>query len=127
MPTTLDSQKVNEIFRECLYNQTKDTGEYIEAEGPINTAAFHPDRLNKYKGEIEAMLAELPDAFNKSTGGGMSFICALEDKHGNQWTGLHTDMQQLFQLGIGIGKVECLLPRNMWSAFPDGMPYYVIN
>jgi len=36
-------------------------------------------------------------------------------------------LDELFQLGIAIGKVECLLPREMWPTLPGGMPYYVVN
>ncbi len=73
------------------------------------------------------MLDELPDSFKKSGGGGMSFQNACVDKQGNQWTDFHQRMEQLFQLGIGIGKVELLMPREMWAMLPGGMPYYAIN
>jgi hypothetical protein len=81
---------------------------------------------NSHK-KIETMLDELPDEFKKTGGGGMSFLNACNDKHGNQWTDLHQRMEQLFQLDIGIGKVKCLMPREMWGILPDGMPYYVVN
>jgi len=68
----------------------------------------------------------LPEQFKGSAGGGWSFLNACDDKHGNQWTDLHLRMEQLFQLGIGIGKVKCLMPRAMWSALPGGMPYYAV-
>jgi hypothetical protein len=73
------------------------------------------------------MLAELPDMFKESGGGGWSFLNACDDRHGNQWTGLHQRMEQLFQLGIGIDKVECQLPREVWPALPGGMPYYIVK
>jgi hypothetical protein len=36
-------------------------------------------------------------------------------------------MEHLFQLGLAAGYVKPLLPREMWAAFPGGVPYYVVN
>lgn len=127
MDTVLSADRVSQIFLDCLYKDGEDTSSHVKAEGITSTVGFNPDRLNSHKAEIEAMLGELPDEFKKSGGGGMSFLNACNDKHGNQWTGLHRTMEQLFQLGIAIGKVECQLPREMWQALPGGMPYYVVN
>lgn len=57
----------------------------------------------------------------------MSFLSACNDKHGKQWADLHLRMEQLFQLGLAIGKAECVFSRDMWEILPGGMPYYVIN
>ncbi|NCP46899.1 hypothetical protein COT86_02060 [Candidatus Collierbacteria bacterium CG10_big_fil_rev_8_21_14_0_10_43_36] len=128
MTTVLKADRVRQIFLDSLYNDGEDTSSHVKAEGiTTNAVGFNPDRLNSHKAEIEAMLDELPDEFKKSGGGGMSFLNACNDKHGNQWTNFHQTMEQLFQLGIAIGKVECLLPREIWSALPGGMPYYVVN
>jgi len=83
--------------------------------------------LNSHREEIVAMLGELPTAFKRSAGGGHSFLEACNDKYGNQWTGFHTNMEQLFQLGIAIGMVECQVPPELWPALPGGKPYYVVN
>ena len=127
MAATINAERVEVIFRNCLFRDGEDTREHVKAEGIMTNVGFHPVRLNGHKVEIEAMLGELPDDFKKSGGGGMSFLNACNDKHGNQWTGLHVRMEQLFQLGIGIGKVEIPLPRAVWHALPGGMPYYIIN
>jgi len=123
----LNPERVNEIFLDCLFRNGEDTSNHVKAEGITSTVGFHSGRLDSHKAEIEALLNELPDEFKKSGGGGWSFLNACNDKHGNQWTGFHQRMEQLFQLGIAIGKVESQLPREMWSALPGGMPYYVIN
>ena len=73
------------------------------------------------------MLAELSDDFKTSGGGGMSFLNACMDKHGNQWTGMHLRQEQLVQLGIAIGEVEYAASREMWRLFPGGMPYFVVK
>ena len=125
--TNLDPERVDTIFRDCLFQDGEDTSGYIKAEGITRNVDFHPERLENHRAEIEAMLGELPAQFQESGGGGWSFLGACNDRHGNQWTGFHHPMQQLFQLGIGINKVECQFPREMWGALPGGMPYYIIK
>jgi hypothetical protein len=36
-------------------------------------------------------------------------------------------MEQLFQLGIGLGLAKWQLPPEMWGVLPGGMPYVVIE
>lgn len=123
----LTSQKVNYIFLDCLFKKEENFKNQIKAEGVTNVTIFNSERLENHKKEIEELLDELPEQFKKSGGGGWSFVQAYKDKHGNQWTDLHQRMEQLFQLGIAIGKVECQFPRKMWSVLCGGMPYYIIN
>lgn len=125
--TVLDPERVNAIFTDCLFRDGEDTSNHVKAEGIVRNVEFHPERLQSHKAEIEAMLDELPDEFKKSGGGGWSFLNACNDKHGNQWTGLHQRMEQLFQLGIGISKVQYQMPREMWSVLPGSMPYLVVG
>ena len=126
MDMILSAERVEQIFLDCLFTDDEDTTSHVVAEGIVTKIGFHPDRLQSHKDEIIAMLDELPDSFKKSGGGGWSFLNACDDKHGRQWTGLHQTMEQLFQLGIGIGLVKSVMPRSMWSVLPGGMPYYVI-
>ncbi len=123
----LRADKVTAVFEDCLFKDGEDTSQHVKAEGIIITVGFHPDRLKQHESEIVALLAELPNEFQESGGGGMSFLQACVDRHGNLWTGLHQVMEQLFLLGIASGKVVCPMPRNMWSALPGGMPYYMVK
>ena len=125
MAEILTADKVDHIFMDCLFKEEEETTGYVLAEGVMCSVGFNQDRLEQHKTEIEAMLAELPINFMKSGGGGWSFLNACYDKHGNQWTGLHEVMDQLFMLGQAIGKVGCLMPRFMWTALPGMMPYYI--
>jgi hypothetical protein len=124
--TKLTPERVEAIFLDCLFREDEDTSQHVKAEGLVHHVGFHPQRIAQHAAEIAELLEELPAAFKKEGGGGMSFLNACEDKHGNQWTGLHVRMEQLFQLGIGIGKVEYLAPRSMWQVLPGGMPYLVV-
>lgn len=112
---------------DCLFKNDEDKSQYIEAEGIVTNVGFHPTRLESYRQEIADMLAELPDEFKASAGGGHSFLNACMDRHGNQWTGLHRNMEHLVQLGIATGQVEYCMPRTFWSILPGGMPYFVIK
>ncbi len=127
MNKILDPNRIEAIFMDCMFKEGEDTSEHIPAEGIVHNVGFHPGRLKNHQEEIEKMLAELPDGFNETLGGGMSFLSANVDKQGKEWTSLHLRMEQLFQLGIGIGKVECLLSREYWYVLPGRMPYYVIT
>lgn len=127
----IDPERVHAIISDCLW---KDDEEFVEAadhettvEGITQTFSFNPERLESHREEIEGMLKSLPSEFDKDNGGGWSFLNACMDRNGFQWTGLHMRMDELFVLGTALGRVESLLPRDMWSALPGGMPYYAIT
>lgn len=129
---TIDPKKVSDIFVSCLY-----TGEEISKDGDIppgaisvngilHKFAFNPQRIEIHRQEVKEFLSQLPVEFHQTSGGGWSFLQACMDRDGNQW-GEHVNMDQLFCLGLGLGMVESLLPREMWKELPGGMPYYVIK
>jgi hypothetical protein len=119
----LTSEAVTETF-----NAVQDDDGNIEVDlalgGPTR---FNSKALEGSKERIRELLLELPEGFIKSgSGGGWSFLEAANDKHGNQWTGMHMVMAQLFGMGQAAGLVESLLPRELWAVAPGGMPYYVV-
>jgi len=123
----LTAIRVDEIFIDCLFvDKKEDNSLMVEAEAIRFTAGFHPGRLEQHKAEIIDLLDELPEEF-KASRGGWSFLQACVDKHGNQWTGDHVRVEQLFTLGVAIGRVKPCLPRELWPLLPGGMPYYVIT
>lgn len=126
--STLNPDVVAGLFQSCLWNDVDDAADRVEVEGIAHHVALHRGRLEECRDSIVAMLAELPEAFRESSPEeGTSFLAADRDRHGNCWTGHHSRMEQLFQLGIGIGKAKFLMPREMWSALPGGMPYVSIS
>jgi hypothetical protein len=125
--SVLNAERVQKIFLACLFKDGEDRSKYVPGPGITINVGFNPGRIEEYRAEIAEMLDELPDSFKESGGGGMSFLNACEDRHGKQWTGFHKVMEQLFQLGLATGKVACLMPREMWSSLPGGMPYYVVH
>ena len=127
MSEVLTVEKVESIFSDCLFKKGEDTSECAKAEGVTLTVGFHPQRLESHRSKIEEMLEELPDEFQQARGGGWSFLNACKTKEGAQWTGLHQIVEQLILLGIGLGKVEFLLPREVWEGLPGGLPYLVVT
>lgn len=124
----LTSENVESIFMDCLFRDNEDTSDPAIAEGITSNFGFHKERLKSHKEDISAMLLQLPLPFQKNGGGGggWTFLNACDNAKGEQWTGLHSIMEQLFSLGQACGKVECLIPRDMWSVLPGGMPYYSV-
>ena len=127
----ISARKIEEIVKDCLFSEAEfPPGASVPAdavivEGIIHPWGFNPQRLESHRDEVKTLLADLPDEFQQNGGGGMSFLNACMDREGNHW-GEHRNMDQLFSLGIGLGLAKSVLPREMWSALPGGMPYYVV-
>jgi hypothetical protein len=127
MNTDLNPEKVHQTFLDCLYDDSEERNDAVYASGITLKCGFHPERLAKNTPAIVGMLMQLPDDFMQTKGGGMSFINACVDKNGNQWTGMHRIMEELFIMGIATGKVSECMPREMWGLLPGGMPYYMVK
>lgn len=96
--------------------------------GITDRLAFKKENIERFRKDIEAMLMELPTDFRESSEvSGLSFLAATEDRHGVQWTGLQKYMEAVFVLGMAIGRVRTLLPRELWFVLPGGVPYYQIT
>lgn len=98
----------------------------VIVEGIVSQFGFHPGRLQEKKEVVRSLLEELPDAFMKGKGEGMSFLSMCEDRHGNLW-GQHRACEDLLCLGIGLGMVHYNLPKSEWRYLPGGVPYIVID
>lgn len=122
----LTAQNVESVLTDCLFKDGEDTTNYVKAECVMMKIGFNPERLEGHKENIEKMLKQLPKEFMKDGGGGYSFLNACVTAEGEEWGG-HSDIDNLLCLGIAAGKAKIQLPREMWSAFPGGMPYFVVN
>ena len=123
----LDAQTVHETFLECLFKEGEPTENHKLGEGINMKVGFNPERLKEKKPIIQELLKDLPIEFQKSGGGGMSFLNMCNDKDGNQWADLHKTMDELVVLGTATGKLSFLMPREIWDSMPGGMPYLVVN
>lgn len=122
----LTTENVHDIFLTCLYKPTDKRLAPIRVKGITIKVGFHPERLADHKTDIIDMLEYLPDSFREEGGGGMSFLNMCVDKNGRQWTGLHQTMENLLLLGLAIEQLSFLLPRELWKALPEGMPYIIL-
>lgn len=123
----LTAQNVSETFRKCLFKDGEDTSNHVIGEGVMMKIGFHPERLKEKTQDIENMISCLHDNFKANIGGGWSFLNLCEDKNGNQWADMHQTMDELVCLGNAIGKINFLMPRELWKMFPGGMPYVVVK
>jgi hypothetical protein len=120
------AEKVLKIFDEVLFREGKSTS-VKEVVAVASVVRFDADKLKEKESDIVSLLAEMPDSFKKSGGGGMSFLELCMDKNGHQWADLHQTMDILVALGLAIGKVEFCLSREYWNVLPGGMPYVAID
>jgi hypothetical protein len=122
----LTIQAVEKIILECLFKKGEDPTNRVEAAGVLRTFGFHPGRLEFNRAAIKELLDELPEQFQQDKGGGWSFLNACMDKDRNQW-GQHRDIESLLALGIATKQAKILLPKELWSALPGGMPYFAVG
>src|SRR5690242_7894118 len=57
----------------------------------------------------------------------MSFLNMCMDRNENQWTGLHSEQEKLFCLGIASGWATCPLKRMLWPLLPGEVPYFRVE
>lgn len=122
---TLTADRVSEIFLDCF--AAPDQEDAMVVDVIVGKVALDKNKLEGHRMEIADMLAELPDNFRVSAGGGWSFLQACVDRHGNHWTGMHARMAELFALGVATDQAVLLMPRELWDALPGGMPYYAVK
>lgn len=122
--------KIEALFMDCLFKSEElidgkpaNGLEPVVAEGITQTVGFHPARIEAAKPAVVEVIKRMHDNFLKSKGGGWSFLNLCNDRDDNQWANLHRTMEQFVQLAIGCGLGGYLMPREMWSIMPGGMPY----
>jgi hypothetical protein len=113
----LNNQVVEDLFKSCL----GEGGKIVE--GVSLKARLD---VSGREDEIGALLNQLPTDFVKSEGGGASFLAGCKNRNGEFWTDFHMIMDMLFILGIAAEQAEFVMPRSVWSALPDGMPYIAV-
>lgn len=123
----IDANAVHTTFLGCLFKEGEDTTEHVKAEGVQHRVGFHPQRLQEAAATVKGWLDALPAAFQAKQGGGWSFLQACNDRNDEQWTGLHQTMDELLTLGIATKQARILMPREMWSMFPGGVPYFSVG
>lgn len=124
----LTATNVESLFISCLFAVSEDSSNPLIVEGVKQKVGFDPKRIEQNKTEIETLLSQCePTFFDTSEGKGWTFLNFCQDKNGELWTGVHRICDHLICLGLAIGKVNFLLPRELWDALPGGVPYLQIT
>lgn len=128
----LQAERVRSIFLECLGEPDEAVAAGLLRGRKIahcvhGSFALIERKLAEHRAEIDRMLDRLPEKFHEGTGSGWSFLQACNDRDGRQWTGEQVRMAELFGLGLALGRVHCIFPRDLWPGLPGGVPYYVVR
>ena len=98
----------------------------ILIHGAVTIYGFSKDRLLARTDDIKSMISQLPREFFVNGGGGWSLINAVSRADGELWSS-QIGADALFCLGRAIGVTKYLMPRDIWSVLPCGMPYFAVN
>lgn len=121
----LRTERIDYIMENALAG---DDAPDLIVDAIVQQYGFNKAKVEPFREDIVAMLMELNEGYRESSKGkGASFLIADKDKNDVQWTGEHVYMEALFALGMAVGRVQLLLPRELWGVFPGEMPYYQIT
>ena len=124
--TKVSADRVRDIYKRCLLSEDEVKDEmplvdFVLGDGVKSISVFNSERVNTYREEVSSLFDRIiPDNCQA-----MSFLDLCTDKNGELWTGEHSTVDLLLQLGVATGDVEYLIPRNEWYSLPGGMPYVV--
>lgn len=119
----LTSENVETVLKDCLGSNLE--GDTL-VDGLINKFSFSAPKILARDEDIRSMLADLPEQFDAAKGGGWSFLNACQTRAGDQWTGLHRDMEALICLGIAANRAGWQM-KEMADVLPGGVPYFYVN
>jgi len=115
----IQSEKVTDIFLDCLYQEDEDSTNHKLIEGILCNYGLNPIKIENHRKSISEMVDNLPEDFKD----GWSFLNLCYNKNMEQWTGVHRVCEQLLLLGLAIGRLEYLVPRELWKTMPGQLPY----
>lgn len=134
MPTLISSHEVRTVMIDCLWpdediaslDRDAFKAQSIIVNGITAKFGFKPNAVKRYEARIKSWLQHLNPAFTNPRLGGWSFLQLCMDKDDNLW-GQHVDCEALMVLAMAVRCCMYLLPRDIWSALPGGMPYLFFN
>jgi hypothetical protein len=120
------AERVTQTVMACMYSDEdvealhgEPPEDAIIVEGLTANFGFKPENVRANTDAINKLIDEIvPEDFYK----GMSFLNLPLDKNGELW-GEHQQAEALYAMAKAVGRAEFVLPREMWGAFPGGMPY----
>lgn len=122
--TKLSAANVEAIGISCLFGEKPiDDPDLIKVEGIMQSYGFSRATLAEYRAQIIDMIAQLDPSFMKDKGGGWTFLNMIVGADHQLWTGEQRIAELLCCLAIGLDYASWLMPRDLWSSFPGGVPY----
>lgn len=126
IPNKLHHNAVIKAFVECaIPNGKRVKKDSIIVDGVSGPQAFRKDILETHRTNVKMMLAELPPKY--FTSGGATFNDLWDHSDGTRWTGTLSVMDMLLMLGLALGYVQYILPRDLWVTLPGRLPWLSIN
>lgn len=122
----LTSANVDAVAKEVLNGDTNSPN-FKKVPMIAHTFGFDMTKLEEHRQDVKDMLSQLPKTFFPETGGGWSFLQACVREDGVQWTDFHLKMEILFAMGVALNMVQIMIPRTMWTFFPGGVPYLLVD
>lgn len=131
MPYTkmkLSKENVKHVLTTCLQIQSApesgtESTETVVVQGIANNFVFNKHMLLQEEKHIEELLSDLPEDFKQ----GSSFMQMYTNREGEQWTGVIQPLEELLALGVAVGKIHYLVPREQWWSLSGGMPYIAVK
>lgn len=122
-PLTL-AERLDVIMRYALCTaEERDAGAAVIGSGLVRDWGFSQARLEEKRSDALALMREIVvDDYLKGKGDGMSFLHLCTTRNGVLWAE-HPRMEALVCLGIALGVAGYCAPKELWAAFPGGMPY----
>ena len=116
----LSAERVSEIYKGCLFRSDDTASEKVYVEGVYKEVVFGSGRLAGREGKIELMLKDLYSAFLRPHGA--SFLMSCIDHRGKIWTDDLWSQEQLYVLGVAIGKVQVVGQSKERHRLTFGIP-----
>jgi len=120
--TRLKTEPVGKIFKDCVLPRNNGGGLVINVPGITSTRVVFFDlaKLEEYRAEITSLVNQLPAEFKSVVGA--SFNGTNRNHRGDIWCRDETEREKLVQLGIALGIIELIEPRERWAYLPRQRP-----
>lgn len=124
----IKAEDIERLFVESLKKEGDDGAEFIQGTWASAWLALDESTAINVLGIIEQLPLEFfSREINPKGGDGWSFLNLVLDREGRQWTSQHLMAEKLLLLGLAVGRMEFVLPRDQWKYLAGGLPYIVIK
>ena len=122
----LTDENVWKVYNKCIYKREElknaDESDFLKVQGIINWYTFSLSKIQEERKHILCLLSQL--TYRIRYGTSIERLC--NNKKEQEWTQSILTLEAITCLGIAIGKVEYLLPRETWCLLKKKMPYVII-